>query len=65
MAITFVIDTILAKVAKHGSETIDLAVGKHIKIETSPQGVEILDAVVPAGKKWRVTISVYIEETDA
>lgn len=49
----------------HAAQTIDLASGKHLKIETSPSGMEILDAVVPAGKTWTCSINVIITETDA
>jgi hypothetical protein len=45
------------------TELTDLPAGKHLKIETSPAGVEILDAVVPTGKKWTsVKISVEVQE---
>ena len=31
--------------------------GQSVKIETSPDGLEILDATVPAGKTWKVSLS--------
>jgi len=39
--------------------------GKTLKIETSPQGDEILSATVPKGKVWSVSIVIDISETDA
>ncbi|MBU1621850.1 MAG: hypothetical protein KJ604_20535 [Gammaproteobacteria bacterium] len=65
MAIELVTDEILAKTTKRGHEILDLVAGKHLKVEASPDGSEILDAVVPEGKNWHVTVSIYIEETDA
>ncbi len=50
---------------KSGCVTVDIAAGKTLKVETSPQGTEILTAVVPAGKVWTCTILVYIEERSA
>ena len=51
----------------HGEEPgFDVPPGKRLKIETSPGGEEILDAAVPAGKKWiNVTICVSGDEVDA
>lgn len=55
-----------ACVKKHGEQAgIAVTAGKHLVIETSPDGGEILDAAVPAGKVWTATISVSIDETDA
>lgn len=48
-----------------GSGNVTIPAGKTLKIETTPDGQEILAAVVPAGKKWSVSISVNIIETDA
>lgn len=50
----------------NGSQGIDaLAAGKHIKIETSPAGEEMLDAVVPTGKIWDAYVSITIRERNA
>jgi len=38
--------------------------GKHLKIETTPGGEEILNEKVPSGKKWIVTISLAIVESE-
>ena len=46
-------------------DVLTVAAGKHLKIETSPAGVDVLDAVVPEGKQWNVTITVHVVETDA
>ncbi len=48
-----------------GSGGFTATAGKHIKIEVSPGGEEIMDAVVPAGKKWSGTISLQIKEENA
>jgi len=46
-------------------DVLTVAAGKHLKIETSPAGVSVLDAVVPEGKEWEVTVTVHVVETDA
>ena len=63
MAIVLVEESRPAKTVLNGSDTVILAAGKHVKVETSPGGEELLDAVVPAGKTWTVTVGVYILET--
>lgn len=47
----------------YGDQVVTLPAGKSIKIETSPQGEELLNAEVPAGKTWTVRVTVHIEET--
>ncbi len=47
-----------------GAVIWELVAGKSLKIETYPAGEEILDREVPAGKKWKVEMSVVINETD-
>ena len=64
MAMTLDEESRPARMSLTGTETVLVPAGKHVKIETSPSGVEILDAVVPAGKAWTVTVNVYIVETD-
>lgn len=51
---------------KSGSNTdqFDLLAGQSLKIETSPNGEEILNIEVPVGKKWTVIISAFIREED-
>jgi len=56
---------IVASIRRLGLAQLDVAAGKSLKIETSPQGVEVLDVEVPAGKAWHVELSVIITETDA
>lgn len=63
MAITLTEENLPARVTKQGSDAFTLAAGKHLKIETSPSGDELLDAEVPAGKTWSVTVSVHVVET--
>ena len=43
---------------------ITIAPGQQFRIETSPEGIEILNVVVPAGKRWVVGISVDVRVTD-
>lgn len=50
---------------KAGSETIAVAAGQTLKVETSPDGEEVLEVTCPAGKAWLVSIVVDITETDA
>ena len=47
----------------NGDERFTLAAGKELKIETSPDGEEILETTVPAGKSWEVTVGVSIVES--
>ena len=51
-----------ATVTHLGSDGFIAAAGQHVRIETSPGGIEHLDAVVPVGKTWQVTINVHIQE---
>ena len=50
-----------------GTETLsgEIPAGKALKIDTSPQGEELVDALVPAGKKCIYSISVSLELVDA
>ena len=66
MAITLAIDTIVAKVSKHGAYTVEIPAGQWVNYRYgSPENpVDILLEQVPAGKKWVLTANVYIEETD-
>ncbi len=65
MAIVLAEETRTAKTAKFGNDTFSLTAGKVLKIETSPDGEEVLNETVPSGKTWSVTVSVYIREVDA
>lgn len=65
MAITLDRDVIVAQEKLHGEEAdVVIPAGKRLRIETTPDGVEILDALVPSGKQWTATVSVSIDETD-
>ncbi len=46
-----------------GQGTVIIPAGKHLVIETSPDGEDVLDAEVPAGKEWVVHISIHVNET--
>ena len=63
MAITLVEESRPARMWKYGGDSFELVAGKHLKIETSPGGEELLDAVVPAGKTWDINLTVNIVET--
>jgi len=54
-----------AGLIKAGHETIAVAVGQSLKIETSQDGAEFLNIECPAGKAWSVKLDVTITETDA
>ena len=59
------IDNVPARTKLHGEkDRLVVSAGQHLRIETSPEGAEVLDAVVPAGKQWEVTIGVSIDVTD-
>ena len=63
MAITLE-DGWLKHVKKAGSDSFELVAGQTLKIETSPDGEEILVAVVPAGTRWIVSVIVDIQEIE-
>ena len=48
-------------IVESGGETFDVVAGKSLKIETSPGGETYLDATVPAGEKWTVSMSVQVK----
>lgn len=65
MAIILSEETRTAKTVRQGSDSFTLAAGKILKIETSPDGEEILNETVPTGKVWTVIVSVHVREVDA
>jgi hypothetical protein len=67
MAITLEEKSILPRTIKLGTEEIEASAERwlHYEYGTPEAPVQVLIAQVPAGKKWKVTMSVYIEETDA
>ena len=50
---------------KAGHATLAIAAGQSLKVETSPEGDEVLDVECPAGKAWSAKVDVTITETDA
>jgi len=58
-------DAQAAGTVKSGHTAMVLTVGQSLKIETSPNGYEVLDIECPAGKAWSVKVDVTITETDA
>lgn len=67
MAITLEVDSIIAKTVKRGAEVINLSAGEwiHYRYGDPSNPTVILLEQVPAGKAWRLTANIYIEETDA
>jgi hypothetical protein len=67
MAIVLDEHLITEKIVKAGFEEVELAAGKWVRIQhgTIQDPVVMFLEQVPQGKKWAITISVYIEETDA
>ena len=59
------IDAQAAGTIKAGHEAVALTAGQSLKIETSPNGEDVLDIECPAGKAWSVQVDVTITETDA
>ena len=52
-----------AKTLRTGRQTVIIPSGKSLKIETTPDGEEVLNEEVPAGKIWTVRLDVEIVET--
>jgi hypothetical protein len=67
MAIVLEEKIIQAKIIKSGHEEIELPAGQWIEYRygTPEAPTVLLQAQVPAGKKWKLTANVYIEELDA
>lgn len=58
------IDTSQPAVTKYvARDRVVISAGKRLKIETSPDGEEILNVEVPAGKTWAVQFNTEIFET--
>lgn len=47
-----------------GKGDIPVSNGKHFKVETTPNGEDVLDVGPPEGKKWLVGITINVVETD-
>lgn len=45
-----------------GSVGFDVEAGKTVKIETSPNGTDILNEKVPANERWRIQLNIQIEK---
>ena len=54
-----------ATVTRTGDASGPLAAGTHLKVETNPDGSELLDYEVPVGKVANVRITVFVVETNA
>lgn len=55
---------ITAQTMRSGSDNFVAVAGQTLKIETTPDGEEILCVVVPEGKQWAVCVVMQIIETD-
>ena len=56
---------VLRKVTYSGQVgDINVASGQSLRVESSPGGEEILNAVVPEGKRWVAHVKVDIQEFD-
>jgi len=65
MAITLVETFQPCLIKAGGKSNVCLDAGQRLKIETSPNGEELLDTEVPEGKRWAIDVDVQIRETDA
>lgn len=65
MPITLTTESVPASTHKRGYDDVSMSAGQHLKVETTPDGEELLDAVVPAGKAWNVIVNVFITESNA
>ena len=63
--LTQTVQAVQAKAEHSGSQSFEVTAGQALKIETSPEGTEVLDMTVPAGKKWQVVLKIHITETNA
>ena len=54
-----------ARIVSRGNEIVEVAAGQLLKIETSPNGSDVLNRTCPQGKVRRYTITVTEEEWDA
>jgi hypothetical protein len=46
-------------------DSVEIPAGKTLKMDTSPNGEEIVNSTVPSGKVWNVIVHFEITETDA
>lgn len=58
-------DVSVSKVGYVGTSDFVVPAGKSLKIETIPEGEEILAFEFPGEKSWRVQVNLEITETDA
>ncbi len=54
-----------ARRVKTGRQTLEITAGKTLKIETSPNGIDILNETVPEGKVWAITLNISVIEINA
>lgn len=50
---------------KRASQTFTITETKGLRVQTGPPIVDELEAVCPAGKKWRAVVTVDVYEEDA
>ena len=54
--------TVVANTQYLGQQAFDISAGQSIKVETTPNGLDILDEECPAGHEWHVEVSVHVTE---
>lgn len=52
------------EVTYQGQGVFTIVGGKYLKIESTPDGQEVLNEIVPQGKKWVISVSLLITEVD-
>jgi len=57
--------SVKARSIQAGNSAFVATDGQVVKIETSPQGEEILNLTVPEGKVWSISVNLQITEVDA
>jgi len=55
----------VASVSLSGNDRVSISHGQVLKIETSPNGIDVLEDGPPEGKVWHMTISIKLTEVDA
>lgn len=48
------------KISTNSSETVQLSVGQSLKVETTPNGEEVLNIECPEGEIWNARVTVQI-----
>jgi len=54
-----------ASVSYVGNQKFSVPFGKSLVMETSPEGIDVLNVGPAEGKQWQVTVTVRVVETNA